>query len=45
MMLLHSEGAWIAIGISFLFIVVALVQHRLFVRVLKNGLWENAQHG
>ena len=33
----HDEGAWIAIGISVLFIVAGLVMHRIFVRILKNG--------
>ena len=33
----HDEGAWIAIGVSVLFIVAGLVMHRIFVRILKNG--------
>ena len=35
MSLLNSVEAWIAIGISGLFIVTALVMHRVFVKVLK----------
>ena len=35
--LLHDEGAWIAIGVSVLFLVAAFVMHRVFVRILKNG--------
>lgn len=31
------EGAWIALGISTLFIVVGLVMHRVFINILKNG--------
>ncbi len=33
----HGPGAWIAIGISFLFIVVGIAMHRVFVKVLKQG--------
>ena len=39
----HDEGAWIAVGVSALFVVVALVMHRVFVRILKNGATEPAQ--
>ncbi len=35
--LLQDEGAWIAIGISVLFLVAAFVMHRVFVQILKNG--------
>jgi hypothetical protein len=38
----HDEGAWIAIGVSVLFIVAGLVMHRIFVRILKNGSSENS---
>lgn len=31
-----DTGAWIAIGISVLFLVVAWVMHRVIVKVLKN---------
>ena len=39
----HDEGAWIAVGVSALFVVVGLVMHRVFVRILKNGAAEPAQ--
>ncbi len=42
--LLQDEGAWIAIGISVLFLVAAFVLHRVFVRILKNGTTD-AQSG
>ncbi|MDG5978035.1 hypothetical protein H010_22466 [Hydrogenophaga taeniospiralis CCUG 15921] len=32
---LQNEGAWIAIGISVLFVVAGLVMHRVFLRVLR----------
>jgi hypothetical protein len=32
---LRDPGAWIAIGISLLFLVVAFVMHRIVLRVLK----------
>jgi len=38
MALLNTDGAWIAIGVSVLFIVAGLVLHRVFVNVLKEGL-------
>ena len=33
----RDPGAWIAIGVSALFIIVGLVMHRIFVKVLKKG--------
>ena len=33
---LQNEGAWIAIGMSLLFVVAGWVMHRVFVRILKN---------
>lgn len=33
----QDEGTWIALGISVLFLVAALVMHRVFVKVLKSG--------
>jgi hypothetical protein len=33
---LQNEGAWIAIGISLLFVVAGWVMHRVFLRILKN---------
>ncbi len=44
MRLLNTDGAWIAIGISVLFIVAGLVMHRVFVNILKNGSKEPTQH-
>ena len=32
---LQNEGAWIALGVSLVFVVAALVMHRVVVRVLK----------
>lgn len=32
---LKNEGAWIAIGISLLFVVAGWVMHRVFLRILK----------
>ena len=32
---LQNEGAWIAIGVSLLFIVAGVVMHRVIVKVLK----------
>ena len=44
MALLYTDGAWIAIGVSVLFVVAGLVLHRVFVNVLKNGSQEPTQH-
>ena len=35
MSLLNSVEAWIAIGVSVLFIAAGVVMHRVFVKVLK----------
>jgi hypothetical protein len=40
MSLLNSPDAWIAIGVSVIFIVAGLVMHRVFVKILKNGSQE-----
>jgi len=32
----QDEDTWIALGISALFLVAALVMHRVFVKILKN---------
>ena len=32
---LHNAGAWIAIGVSLLFIVVGVVMHRVIKKVLQ----------
>jgi len=44
MKLLDTDGAWIAIGISVLFIVAGLVMHRVFVNILKKSAAEPNQH-
>ncbi len=44
MALLQTDGAWLAIGVSLLFVVAGLVLHRVFVNVLKNGSPEPTQH-
>ena len=44
MQLLNSQEAWIAIGVSLLFIAAGLVMHRVFVKILKNGSQESANH-
>ena len=44
MALLNTDGAWIAIGISVLFVVVGLVLHRVFVNILKKDSQEPTQH-
>jgi hypothetical protein len=33
----REEGAWIALGVSALFVVAGVVMHRVFVRILKTG--------
>ena len=33
----RDTGIWIALGISALFVVVAFVMHRVFLKILKNG--------
>ena len=40
----RDPGAWIAIGVSLLFVVVALLLHRVIVKVLKNGSTEPSDH-
>ena len=32
---LQNDGAWIAIGISVLFVLAGLVMHRVFLNILK----------
>ena len=44
MSLLNSPDAWIAIGVSVMFIVAGLVMHRVFVKILKNGSQEPPQN-
>ena len=38
MQLLHTDGAWMAIGISVFFIVVGVLMKRVFVNILKQGV-------
>ena len=33
----NNPEAWIAVGVSVLFLVAAVVMHRVFVRILKTG--------
>jgi hypothetical protein len=33
----RDEGAWIALGVSALFVLVGVVTHRVFLRILKTG--------
>lgn len=33
----HDPGTWIALGVSVLFVVVGLVMHRVFLKILKSG--------
>lgn len=40
----QGEGAWIALGVSALFIGVGLVMHRVFINILKKGSQEPTQH-
>ena len=35
--ILQNEGAWIALGISFLFLVAGEVMRRAIVKILKTG--------
>ena len=44
MALLHTDGAWIAIGISALFLTAGLVMHLVFVNILKKSPVEPTQH-
>jgi hypothetical protein len=39
----RDEAAWISGGISALFVPVAWLMHRIFVRILKNGATEPEQ--
>ena len=40
----HDEGAWVALGISALFLVTAVAMHRVFVKVLKSGAPEQQEN-
>ena len=32
----QDEGTWIALGISLLFLVAAIVMHRIFIKILRS---------
>lgn len=32
---LQNDGAWIAIGVSLLFVIAGVVMHRVFMRILR----------
>ena len=40
---LQNEGAWIALGVSALFIIVGVVMHRVVQKVLQTPQPEKAQ--
>jgi len=40
----QDPGTWIALGVSVIFIVVGLVMHRVFIKILKNGSQEPSHH-
>ena len=44
MPLLNNPDAWIAIGVSVLFLVAGVVMHRVVLKVLKNGAQEPLEH-
>lgn len=35
----RDEGVWIALGVSALFVLVGVVMHRVFLRILKTGAY------
>ncbi|WP_158272917.1 hypothetical protein [Limnohabitans sp. T6-5] len=39
----HDEGAWIAMGVSVLFIAAGVIMHFVFIRILKTGATEHEQ--
>ena len=39
----QDEGAWIALGVSALFVVAGLLMHRVFVKILKQPAPEAQQ--
>ena len=41
----NDPGAWIAIGVSLLFVVVGIAMHRVFVRILKTPPAEDCDAG
>ena len=36
-MMWQDEGSWIALGVSALFLALAFVMHRVFVKILKGS--------
>lgn len=44
MRLLETDGAWLALGVSALFVVAGLAMHRVIVRVLKKPPEEVSRH-
>lgn len=40
---LQNEGAWIALGVSALFLVAGVVMHRVFKKVLQTQRHEESQ--
>ena len=41
---LQNEGAWIAIGVSLLFIVAGVVMHRVIKKVLQTPSTQKSKH-
>jgi peptidoglycan/LPS O-acetylase OafA/YrhL len=41
---LQNEGAWIAIGVSVVFVVAGVVMHRVFLRILKSPTNDALDH-
>ena len=39
-----DPGTWIALGVSALFVVAAIVMHRVIVKVLKSGNASPSEH-
>jgi len=33
--ILHDEGAWIALGVTLITLIAAVVMHRVFVKILR----------
>jgi hypothetical protein len=42
---LQSDGAWIAIGVSALFVLAGVVMHRVFLSILKQPSGKSALPG
>jgi heme exporter protein D len=39
----HDPGLWIALGVTLLTLVVAVVMHRIFMRILKSSAPNQAE--